>query len=242
MVGKAQMCQTDTFDTEREKLISELNAELKERGLQLEQRPEGLTLTDGRLSMRGDFVPMIPRLKQSALKGEMLVKAAKVKTSSDAHTLIDATAGLGEDSLILAAAGFEVTMYERDRVIAALLADCLKRALKEPALSDIVSRMAFVEGNSIDELKTLPIRPDVIFLDPMFPERMKSALVKKKFQLLHRLEKPCPDEEELLQAAVSARPGKIVIKRPSRGNYLAGRKPSYSISGKTVRYDCIVFP
>ena len=75
----------------------------------------------------------------------------------------------------------------------------------------------------------------------MFPERQKSALIKKKFQLIHRLEKPCGNEEELLDAAVELCPRKIVIKRPAKGAFLAGRKPDYSLDGKAIRYDCFVF-
>ena len=67
-------------------------------------------------------------------------------------------------------------------------------------------------------------------------------LKKKKFQLIHHLEKPCEDEEALLNAAIAAKPRKILIKRPVKGPYLCGRKPSYSIAGKAVRYDCLVFP
>jgi 16S rRNA (guanine1516-N2)-methyltransferase len=84
------------------------------------------------------------------------------------------------------------------------------------------------------------VRPDVIYLDPMFPERQKSGLIKKKFQLLQRLESPCADEEELLSAALAARPLRIVIKRPLKGPPLAGATPSYSLKGKAIRYDCIV--
>ena len=84
--------------------------------------------------------------------------------------------------------------------------------------------------------------PDLVLLDPMFPERQKSALVKKKFQLIHRLESPCMEEETLLNAAIAAGPRKILIKRPLKGPWLAGRKPGYSISGKAVRYDCILLP
>ena len=73
----------------------------------------------------------------------------------------------------------------------------------------------------------------------MFPEKRKSSLTKKKFQLIHELEKPCDDEEELLGAALSAHPRRIVIKRPLKGPYLAGIKPDYSIKGKTIRYDCL---
>ena len=64
----------------------------------------------------------------------------------------------------------------------------------------------------------------------------------KKLQLLQKLEAPCSDETELLEAAIQAGPKKVVIKRPLKGPYLADRKPAYSIRGKAVRYDCIVPP
>jgi 16S rRNA (guanine1516-N2)-methyltransferase len=84
--------------------------------------------------------------------------------------------------------------------------------------------------------------PDVIYLDPMFPSRQKSALVKKKFQMLHKLEQPCEEGCKFLEAALDCKPRKIVIKRPIKGEFLGDRKPDYSISGKTIRYDCIVIP
>ena len=82
--------------------------------------------------------------------------------------------------------------------------------------------------------------PDVIYLDPMFPERRKSAAVKKKFQLIHHLEAPCQNEGALLAAAISAGPRKVVVKRPAKGPYLASVKPSHSLAGKAVRYDVII--
>lgn len=235
----------------------------------------GLSLTDGDQAMRGDFTKLQKRLQYHNLTHELLVKATKVK-GREKLRVIDATAGMGEDSLLLAAAGCEVTLFEQDPVIAALLQDTMRRALEEAALHEIVMRMQLVEGDSIGHLRKLGEaatgsdtqeddaghacstltesavmangsdialkRPDVIYLDPMFPERQKSGLVKKKFQLIHYLEAPAENEEALMQAAIAARPFKIVVKRPAKGPYLAGLKPSYSLDGKAIRYDCYVFP
>lgn len=235
----------------------------------------GLSLTDGDQATRGDFTKLQKRLQYHNLTHELLVKATKVKGRENLR-VIDATAGMGEDSLLLAAAGCEVTLYEQDPVIAALLQDTMRRALGEAALHEIVMRMQLVEGDSINHLRRLGEagtgsdapeddvghdcstltasaaatsdadtalkRPDVIYLDPMFPERQKSGLVKKKFQLIHYLEAPAENEEALMQAAIDARPFKIVVKRPAKGPYLAGLKPSYSLDGKAIRYDCYVFP
>jgi 16S rRNA (guanine1516-N2)-methyltransferase len=210
----------------------------------LRETENGLELTDGRISIRADFTAELQRLKPSNLNRELLVKAARIKGFEGTPTVFDATAGFGEDSLLLAAAGFRVTLCERDPVIAALLKDALRRASGVPELKEIAGRMRLMEGDSLILLPLLTEAPDVILLDPMFPERRKSALVHKKFQLLQQLEKPCTDEEaeKLLRAAMEAGPGKIVIKRPLKGPFLAGVRPGYSLTGKTIRYDCIVLP
>lgn len=234
-------------------------AEARTAGLAVRVDAAGLALEGDGMVLRQDFGSMVPRLRAGNLQRELLVRAAKVKgarsagpshgTATDAAgadavrpTAVDATAGLGEDAVLLAAAGFRVKLFERNPVIALLLQDALRRAAEDPALAEVAARMELVEGDSVEALRGLADAPDVVYLDPMFPERTKSAAVKKKFQLLHRLERPCEDQETLLQAALAARPRKVVVKRPAKGPCLAGVKPSYSISGKAVRYDCIVPP
>ena len=218
---------------------------LGEMGLTL---PEGVELrrVDGRLTLMADgmelaedFREMLPRLRPDRLGRELLVKAVRVRGVEEIR-VFDATAGLGEDSMLLAAAGFSVMMCESDPVIAALLADGLRRAVDDPVLSGIVGRVRLVEDDSVEILPSLAEAPDVVYLDPMFPARTKSAAVKKKFQLLHRLESPCADEASLMDAALAAHPRKIVVKRPIKAPVLAGIRPSHSISGKAVRYDVIV--
>ncbi len=231
---------------EAEKLANHLGVSLvleclKEDTLALVYDEHGLSLTDGKNTMQGDFTKMQKRLKKSNLQGEFLVKAARIKGFQGTQLIVDATAGMGEDSLLLAAAGFRVKLYEKDPVIAAMLRDTLERSAKIPELADAVSRMELFEEDSILALNKMEEAPDVVLLDPMFPERQKSALIKKKFQLLQQLERPCGDEEELLSAAICAKPRKIVIKRPVKGPYLAGRKPDYSLAGKAIRYDCFTF-
>ncbi len=219
-------------------------------GLELTGKPEGLTLTDGAMELRADFGRMLPRLKQGRLQQELLVKAARAK-GTEQPWAIDATAGFGEDSLLLAAAGFTVDLYEQDCVIAALLKDALDRAADDSALAATVSHMRLHAGeDSIAGLRHTAeligrgelTAPDVVYLDPMFPGRTKSAAVKKKFQLLHHLEQPCADEGALIEAALAVRPRKVVIKRPVKGPLLAGVKPSYQLAGKAVRYDVLVPP
>lgn len=210
-------------------------------GVELRRDADGLALVGEGMVLRADFSRLLPRLRSDRLSRELLVRAARVR-GVEAPTAVDATAGLGEDSLLLAAAGFSVRLYEKDQVIAALLRDALERAVALPELADVVERMELLEEDSVEALPHLDFSPDVVLLDPMFPERTKSAAVKKKFQLLHHLERPCENEGELLDAALAACPRKIVIKRPPKGPVLAGVKPSYQVTGKAVRYDVIVPP
>ena len=89
-------------------------------GLELIGKSEGLTLTDGTMELRADFGRMLPRLKQGRLQQELLVKATRIK-GAEQPWAIDSTAGFGEVSLLLAAAGFTVDLYEQDCVISALI-------------------------------------------------------------------------------------------------------------------------
>jgi 16S rRNA (guanine1516-N2)-methyltransferase len=215
-----------------------------EAGLELVDTSEGLALTDGEMELRADFAHMLPRIKQGRLQQELLVRAARVR-GEDAPVAVDATAGFGEDSLLLAAAGFTVHLFECNAVIAALLADALERAAAESELAPAVSRMHLHVGDSISGMSDLcaqGVEPHVVYLDPMFPGRTKSAAVKKKFQLLHHLEQPCADEEALMQAALACASRKVVVKRPVKGPLLAGAKPSSQLKGKAVRYDIVIPP
>ncbi len=211
-------------------------------GLTLKLDANGLALLSDGQMLKGDFNAMVSRLNRNNLGQELLVRAAKIKHGADWLTAIDATAGLGEDSFLLAAAGFHVTLYERNWVMYELLRDALKRAAQQTELADIVQRMRLVQDDSVQAMQQLQTPPDVILLDPMFPARQKSALVKKKLQIIQKLELPCMDERELLLAAMTANPKKVVIKRPVKGPYLAGIKPDYALSGKAVRFDCMIGP
>ena len=202
----------------------------------------GLALVSGGQELRGDFAKMLSRVQNGAWQRELLARAAKLKNVDGLLTAVDATAGLGEDSLVLAAAGYAVRMYERNDVIYELLRDAVERAKQTPELTEIAARMEVFHGDSAAAMAAMDTPPDIILLDPMFPARQKSALVKKKLQIIQQLETPCADEAGLLLAAARAKPRRLIIKRPPKGPFLAGVKPDYSISGKAVRFDCIADP
>lgn len=211
----------------------------EEHDTKLETVDGRLCLVKGDTVFYGDFSKLKRRLTHANLTHELPVKACRIKNKPMPISVLDATAGMGEDALLLAAYGFDVTLYERDEAIYKLLDDTLKRAETDADLSGVISKMTLYYEDSIKAMSELKTKPDVVYLDPMFPKRTKSGLVKKKFQLIHELEKPCEDERELLEAALNCALTRVVIKRPLKGEYLAGVKPDYSIEGSTVRYDCI---
>ena len=225
-----------------EKLNIEVTTDINDfSDLILQLDENGLSLISNNMKLYGDFSKMRKRLTQNNLNNEILIHAIKIKGREKDLVVLDATAGLGEDSILLAAYGFKVNLYENNPIIAELLKDALERAKYISELEEIVNRMKVFEEDSIMAMPRLDYKPDVILLDPMFPERTKSALIKKKFQILHKIEKPCINETELFNSAIKAKPKKIVIKRPLKGEYLAGIRPNYSIKGKSIRYDCFSF-
>ena len=145
-------------------------------GLELRLDDAGLTLVGEGMELRGDFTRLLPRLRADRVRSELLVKAARIR-GAESPRVIDATAGLGEDSLLLAAAGFCVELYERDAVIAALLRDALRRAANDPQLTGIVERMTLHEEDSVSALRNLSEAPDVVLLGEMRdPETVATAM------------------------------------------------------------------
>lgn len=219
--------------------MDEISNRALPEGLELVRDERGRALVCGEMELRGDFTRLLPRMRADRLAHELLVRAARVR-GVEHPAAVDATAGLGEDAVLLAAAGCTVTLIERDPVIAALLADALERAKEHPQLAPVIARMTLVEGDAVEVLPTLDFVPDVVVLDPMFPAKRTGAATKKKLQILQMLEKPCDDEAALIAAACAVRPRKVVVKRPLKGPALAGAKPASSLAGKVVRYDIIV--
>ena len=200
---------------------------------------KGVSLSGFGLTYQGDFAEtMMHRVTNGRLQHEMLVKAAS--SEKEGRKAIDATAGMGEDAFLLAAQGYEVTLYEQNPVVAALLKDAIRRAKKNQILKDIAGRMKVVEADSVESMSKLLDPVDVIYLDPMFPARQKSSLINKKLQLIQKLEPPCSEETDLFDAALKVGPSRIIVKRPLKSEYLAGREPSYTLKGKAIRYECYV--
>lgn len=179
------------------------------------------------------------RLTQ-ALRQEMLVRAVGCKGLST-PSIIDATAGLGQDALLLAAAGCQVTLIERSPILLALLEHALSVASSSgvASLESAAGRMQLIAGDSCQLIPTLPLH-DVIYMDPMFPQRRKSASVGKNMAILQRL-LPCAESDEgeaLLTCARGHAGNRVVVKRPRLAPALAGQAAAWSLGGRSSsRFD-----
>jgi len=177
------------------------------------------------------------RRQQSGLRKEFLARAIGIKPH-EKPIIIDATAGLGRDSFILATLGYQVTMLERSPILWALLNDALQRAKQIPEMLATIQHMYLIQANAIDWMpKNCSIKPDIIYLDPMFPERKKSASVKKEMVILQNLLGSDKDTDKLFSIALTCASKRVVVKRQRLASYVMDRIPNHSISGKTSRFD-----
>lgn len=169
---------------------------------------------------------------------QALAKAIGLHKVSGLHVL-DATAGLGTDSFVLASLGCNLTLLERSPVIAALLEDGLQRAALNIDMVEIISRMQLITCDARDYFSQPATShyPDVVYLDPMYPERKKSALVKKEMRILRDIVGDDENIESLLKDARQYARKRVVVKRPRLAPLLSDMKPSHQVEGKTTRYD-----
>jgi 16S rRNA (guanine1516-N2)-methyltransferase len=169
-------------------------------------------------------------------KGQMIAKAVGLNKGVT-PSVLDATAGLGRDAWVLASLGCEVQMLERSPVIAELLRFALDQAHRSE-LADIAARLSLkcIDAHAFLAQQQEPCA-DVIYLDPMYPHRDKSAAVKKEMKLFQGLIGADSDAHTLLDLALTCARHRVVVKRPARGETLTTRQPDYQLPGKSCRYD-----
>ena len=203
-----------------------------ERGLALQQ-----TGRKAAGPVRVEFATGTAAHRRSFGGGELIVKAVGGGRQRRPMVL-DATAGLGRDSFVLASWGYPVVLCERVPVVACLLRDGLRRAAAsdDAELRAVIARMRLQAVDALDYLRG-ETAPEVVVIDPMFPPSKKTALVKKDMQAFHRLVGADTDSESLLALALTTAIYRVVVKRPLRAEYLADRQPSFSVTGKAIRFD-----
>lgn len=180
---------------------------------------------------------LLHRQKFGGGKNQLIAKAVGIKPREKCFVL-DATAGLGEDAFVLASLGCCVLMLERAEIIFKLLQDAFLRAKKETWFGDL--SFDVLHQDAILYLQTSEYQPDVIYLDPMFPEKNKSARSNIKMRALHELVGEDIDAEKLLSLAMACAKKRVVVKRPRLAPALSDVKPDIVFTGKSCRYDVYV--
>lgn len=207
-----------------------------------------LVVTDSHLELRGDeqlagrgvMVDFVKHgfhfVRGQSSRRQPLGRAIGRRAAS----VVDATAGMGQDSCLLACMGYQVLAFERSPIIAALLEDGLRRAGQDPMLVRVLQgTLQFEQGDAREALASMTARPDVVYLDPMFPpKRRASALPKKEIQLLRSVVGDDDDAASLLEIACHTAQQRVVVKRPTHAPPLS--EPTMCIESKLVRYDVYV--
>ena len=180
--------------------------------------------------------PILHRLKYGKGRGQNLAKAVGMKFNKN-RNIIDATAGLGYDSFILASLGAKVTLIERSQKMHTLLQNGIDEGISFGGeIEKIVNRMELLFGDSKDILPKLT--PEVIMIDTMYKDRKKTALVKNNMRLVREIVGPDSDYIELLKVALNCAKNRVVLKQPRYAEPIKEiRKCSHQILGKTIRYD-----
>ncbi len=186
-----------------------------------------------------DFVggTMAHRRKFGGGRGEAVAKAVGIKGSYRPN-VVDATAGLGRDAFVLASLGCHVRMLERNPVVAALLDDGLARGYRDEEIGPwLRERMTLLHASSLTALADLTPKPEVVYLDPMYPHKQKSALVKKEMRVFQGLVGPDDDADGLLEPARRLATKRIVVKRPDYAPPMAGIAAQAALPTKSHRFD-----
>ncbi|CAM4438063.1 MAG: Ribosomal RNA small subunit methyltransferase J [Legionella sp.] len=235
-VGYADNCLHDQALVLAEQLHFDLD---KDANPCLFLSEEGLALKMHRFSLLSpDFQAAHWMKRRQEGKKQGLVRACK---PTQGLKIIDATAGWGRDAAVLASFGAEVLMLERHPVMAALLADALSRQGEQDKQQlPLPLPLSLHACDTMSFLKQLPTTeyPDVIYIDPMHPERNKSALVKKDMQALQQMIGADEDALELIETAITRVKQRVVVKWPQKVKPLL--PANASIEGKTIRFDIYV--
>lgn len=169
---------------------------------------------------------------------EPLLRALGWK-STEQKSVLDMTAGLGRDACMLFFAGFNVTMFERNPILQLLLANALSELPSEDFSQQFILEKedSIVYLRRMIELNLAAPFADAIYMDPMYPERKKSALVKKELRIIRNLVGADLDSESLLLMAIESGVPRVVVKRPKGATFVADKKPNHSVESPNTRFD-----
>lgn len=159
----------------------------------------------------------------------------------DRPSVLDATAGLGEDAWLLAAAGCRVTAVERHPVVHALLTDALDRARAvAPDVAGRITLLPCAQAAAVLREHAGSDRFEAVLIDPMFPAAPRRKTTERKpMRVLRWLVGDDGDADDLLGLAMNVATRRVVVKRPKHAPHLAGVEPVAVHTGKGLRFEVL---
>lgn len=186
------------------------------------------------LAMEIDFVKQIKSLRAKKLAGENLLKAIGKKNKN--LKIYDLTAGLGRDSLLMALAGYDVVMVEKNKLIFQMLNHAYEKLAREDNL--LAKKINLVNEDNYHFVKNMSLNEDILFyLDPMFSARVKTAKVKKEMQIMQQICEKTDNLEGLISLCLTKAP--LILKRPKFASDVINIEPHHIIFGNKINF--IVF-
>ena len=235
--------------------LAALNVESRQAALLLDNKNK-LSLSSEGLSVAPEWDKLQRRVVSAGRKSELILQAAKITADSQ---VIDATAGFGHDSLILASTGAQVIMLEQQPLMALLLLAEQQRMSQQPNWQKLMSRLIIINIDALSHFASMQdsiIKKEtainVVYLDPMFPadsfqdsKTGKGAKVGKQMQALHHLAQPPTLGQEIAllnnaRAVVAINKenhSRVIVKRPQKAPFMANETPDESWHNAAVRFD-----
>lgn len=211
-----------------------------------------LAVTEERLEIRKLTKPKINPIYVEFLNGknayrnaigkgsELIAKAVGIK-GNYTPSVLDGTAGFGSDAFVLANLGCKVLMLERSPIVATLLDDGLKRLFSYAQKQKL--ELALLNVDTKDYIQNIPsnnTKPDVIYLDPMYPTIQKTAMPKIEMRILREIVGNDFDAKDILALALNCAQKRVVVKRPRFSEMLNNFKPDIIFEGASSRFDVYI--
>ncbi len=163
---------------------------------------------------------------KNSIYKEPLAKAIGLKKGKERPVVLDATAGLLGDSLLMYAFGLkQLICFERNPIAATLITNAL-------SLADTTIDFHYGMAQDAELHESI----DVVFYDPMYKEKNQKVAPRKEMAIFREIIGPDEDILETAKYLSSLARERLVIKRPNMAAPIL-ENPHHSFKGKSTSYD-----
>ncbi len=173
----------------------------------------------------------------STTKKDPLIRATGLHKQKNLN-ILDCTGGLGHDTLVMAYFSANVTVLEQSLATYLELQETVEQTID--VLDSTPLQITCIHDEAMRWINKHTLeRFDVVYCDPMFPKKKKSAKSKQIMQKLALAAKNNEeDNQQLIKSLIQLKPTRLVLKRPLRAP--CDYKPHHVIQGKSHRFDIFI--